>query len=205
MLQAKDIYRWLIGGGEAPSPCEQFDAHVVASSFALAIDDAQRSVPLTHSLGLSGKLLEELAASVFPHAQPLVTQLSEGPDPEVAEDEAMLRDLLFRGSTGRSRLEAKLAAIIARRAQAPHHLWQDLGLRNRRELSWLMERHFQPVAARNSGDMKWKKFLYRTICRDADYGLCTSPSCGECPDYDQCFGDEAGESLLDMAPPASPT
>jgi nitrogen fixation protein NifQ len=93
-------------------------------------------------------------------------------------------------------LQARLAAMLARRAQSPDHLWQDLGLRNRGELSRLMARHFRPLAARNSQDMKWKKFLYRMICRDAGYSLCTAPSCGECADFAACFGDESGESRL---------
>jgi nitrogen fixation protein NifQ len=114
----------------------------------------------------------------------------------VPDDEAALRDLLWRASSGHSRLEARLAAVLARRAQLPNHLWQDLGLRNRRELSWLMERHFAPLAARNAHDMKWKKFLYRTICRDTDMSLCVAPVCSECDDYDACFGDESGPSLL---------
>jgi nitrogen fixation protein NifQ len=75
-------------------------------------------------------------------------------------------------------------------------LWQDLGLRDRGELSQLMKRHFRLLAARNSGDMKWKKFLYRMICRDAGYSLCTAPSCAECTDFENCFGDESGESRL---------
>jgi nitrogen fixation protein NifQ len=89
-----------------------------------------------------------------------------------------------------------LAAIVARRAQRPNHLWQDLGLRHRRELSWLMERHFEPLATRNAADMKWKKFLYRMICRDTGFLICSAPICTECSDFDACFGDESGESLL---------
>ena len=69
-------------------------------------------------------------------------------------------------------------------------------MRNRRELSWLMARHFEPLAQRNHGDMRWKKFLYRTICRDEGFGLCTAPTCSECSDYEGCFGEESGEGLL---------
>ena len=47
--------------------------------------------------------------------------------------------------------------------------------------------------------MKWKKFFYRTICRDEGYTLCAAPSCAECEDFDNCFGEEGGESLLARA------
>jgi nitrogen fixation protein NifQ len=56
--------------------------------------------------------------------------------------------------------------------------------------------HFAPLARANKRDMKWKKFFFRAICRDASYSLCTAPSCSECCDFDNCFGEEDGESLL---------
>ena len=59
-----------------------------------------------------------------------------------------------------------------------------------------MTRHLKPLALCNTGDMKWKKFL---ICADASYTLCTAPSCAECDDFESCFGEETGESLLARA------
>jgi nitrogen fixation protein NifQ len=195
MLQALDVYRWLMGAESRPA-CEAFDAHVVGAVLALSVDGTRRGVSLSDSLGLSPSETAELVGSHFPHAQGLFTGLSAAVAQPASEDELCLRDLLWRGSTERTELERKFAVIIARRAQLPNHLWQDLGLRHRRELSWLMSRHFEPLANKNSTDMKWKKFLYRTICRDASYSLCVSPTCSECTDYDGCFGEEAGESLL---------
>ena len=131
----------------------------------------------------------------FPSAAYLFPQASDAPVVR-SPDEACLLDLLSQCATDGSEFQMRLAAMIARRAQSPNHLWQDLGLRNRGELSRLMARHFRPLAARNTGDMKWKKFLYRMICRDAGYSLCTAPSCSECCDFENCFGDELGESRL---------
>jgi nitrogen fixation protein NifQ len=59
-----------------------------------------------------------------------------------------------------------------------------------------MQRHFAPLARRNTQDMKWKKFFFRMLCRDEGYSLCSAPSCSECSDFCACFGDESGESLL---------
>jgi nitrogen fixation protein NifQ len=132
---------------------------------------------------------------LFPHAADIFPPEPDAPLIRSA-DEACLLDLLNQCASDGSTFPARLAAMIARRAQSPNHLWQDLGLRNRGELSRLMTRHFQPLAARNTGDMKWKKFLYRMICRDAGYSICTAPSCSECSDFAHCFGDEAGESRL---------
>ena len=89
--------------------------------------------------------------------------------------------------------------MIARRCKSPHHLWQDLGLANRGELSQLMNRHFARLADKNRQDMKWKKFLYRMVCGSEGFMLCTAPVCSECDDFKNCFGAEDGESMLARA------
>ena len=201
MLAATDIYRWLMQPGER-NACDAFDAHVVACVFALALEATQQGIELTESTGLTSDEMLSWFVPLFPHAEHVLSRAPPQATVVVAEDEAMLRDLLFGGSSEGSELERNLAKIVARRCQRPNHLWQDLGLRNRRELSWLMTRHFEPLATRNKNDMKWKKFLYRAICRDTNFSLCPAPVCSECDDFDGCFGDEAGESLLSAALPA---
>lgn len=191
-MTAEDIYRWLIGG-QAKRNFDAFDVHVVASILALAVCEAHaEDKPLRETAGFDGSAL---LLGMFPDAATLFAN-GRGCSLARSEDETCLLDLLKRGGAKASPFEALLAAMIARRAQRPNHLWQDLGLRNRDELSLLMTRHFAPLARRNSKDMKWKKFFYRTLCRDADYALCTAPSCGECCDFDLCFNAEAGECLL---------
>ena len=89
-----------------------------------------------------------------------------------------------------------LAAIVARRALEPNHLWEDLGLRARAELTRLLERHFAPLAAKNTRNMRWKRFFYRTLCEDDGFVLCATPTCTGCGDFETCFGEETGESRL---------
>ena len=197
-VTGEDVYRWLVTGAEG-ALCEGFDKHIVGAVLSIGLIEVQEGRSLVQAVGLTPAELSELARLSFPHAEALFGRLS--PDEEVTRsaDEACLQELLFRGSNEHSRLEYLLSCMVARRAQRPNHLWQDLGLRQRRELSWLMQRHFEAVAARNKNDMKWKKFLYRLICRDEGFGICTAPSCGECDEQDVCFGDEAGESLLSQS------
>lgn len=195
MLSALDVYRWLMGTNSRPQ-CEAFDAHVVASVLGIGVAATQEGGPLLEEFGLLSSELIELVEGMFPHAAFAFSSVAGAMLAPVADDEACLRDLLSRSTTERSGFERKLAVIVARRAQRPNHLWQDLGLRNRRELSWLMSRHFDPLANKNLHDMKWKKFLYRVICRDTSFSLCSAPSCSECADFDGCFGDESGESLM---------
>jgi nitrogen fixation protein NifQ len=173
------------------------DAHAVGCMLALALCEAgEAGRPATETTGLSGADLCDLAAGFFPQAGATYASLRHRPAPEAGVDEACLRELLRHGTTAGTLLERRLADLVARRCLRPNHLWQDLGLCNRGELSGLMTRHFAPLAARNRADMKWKKFFYRTICRDEGYMLCAAPSCAECDDFEVCFGDESGESLL---------
>ncbi len=193
-LSPQDVYRNLM---EARAPgCDEFDAHVAACILAISTADARGfEQPQTAAAGLSAEQFGALAREFFPKAAAW-RLFGSGETVERAADEACLLDLLERSTTEREPFQVLLAAMIARRAQRPNHLWQDLGLNNRGELSQLMTRHFKPLAARNTGDMKWKKFFYRLICADASYTLCTAPSCAECDDFASCFGEETGESLL---------
>jgi nitrogen fixation protein NifQ len=174
--------------------CDAFDAHVVASILAVSSGDAD-TPPETAAAGLAAGQFGALAAQFFPKAAASrLFNLSETVERDGGE--ACLLELLERCTTSREPFEMLLASMIARRAQRPNHLWQDLGLKDRGELSRLMSRHFKPLAMRNTADMKWKKFLYRLICADASFSLCTAPSCSECDDFEQCFGEETGEALL---------
>lgn len=184
-MTADDAYQWLIDGRDV------FETHVLASILALAISETSPELGVGDAAGYAG--LPSLLALEFPHA---VDQLTSNEALIRGEDEACVHDLLQRGATAGSPFELLLAGMIARRAQRPNHLWQDLGLRNRGELSKVMAKHFAPLARRNANDMKWKKFFFRVICRDADYTICTAPSCGECCDFDTCFSAEDGESFL---------
>jgi len=188
-------YRMLTGHDAANAVVAQdrdFDAHVFASLLAVA---AAEQGALSARLGLGCDDLAALVARWFPHARALSVSSAAGAEQQ--DDEvAMVRDLLLAhrstpGEDGRA-----LAAIIARRAMEPNHLWEDLGLRCRSELSRLLARHFAPLAARNTKNMRWKRFFYRTLCESDGLVMCTTPVCTACCDFNLCFGDESGESQV---------
>ncbi len=83
-----------------------------------------------------------------------------------------------------------VARMVAVACLGDNHLWQDLQFASRAELSALMRRWFPALVARNAGDMKWKKFLYRELCQQAGILICKSPSCAVCTDQPVCFGPE---------------
>jgi nitrogen fixation protein NifQ len=195
-MRAEDLHAWLVAQGTG-GECDRFDVHILASILSIALIQAgEHGLPLSDVIGLGGREIVGLVGAMLPGALSRFETMADLPPPEADENQSMLRDLLRRGTSDGSEWQDGLAAMIARRAMEPHHLWQDLGLRHRRELSWLLERHFEPLARRNTGDMKWKKFFFRLICRDEGYRLCTTPVCDECDDFDACFGAEDGESLL---------
>jgi nitrogen fixation protein NifQ len=171
------------------------DAHVVAAVLSLASAEVgDRDGALAECAGLDGEVLAEIRRIMFPGAE--LGRVARGARLERDAEEQSVRDLLMMYASGSSWLERPLASIIARRCRQPNHLWQDLGLRSRGELSDLMRRHFGPMARKNSGDMKWKKFLYRMICSAEGFTLCTTPVCSECTDFEVCFGAEDGEARL---------
>jgi nitrogen fixation protein NifQ len=197
-MQASDIYAWLTA--RPNMGCDGFDSHVVASILALSLWEAEAGrSPVTDAVGLDGDALAALAQEMFPHTASVFARWSGQECSAPADDEVCLRDLLRRSTTLETAFQCQLADMVARRCMRPNHLWQDLGFRNRRELGWMMQRHFESLAEKNRSDMKWKKFFYRTICRDDGYMLCAAPSCAECDDFDNCFGEEGGESLLAQA------
>jgi len=197
-MNADEAYQWLTTAS-ASSAFDEFDTHAVAAIFAIAIGEASDDRSVVDGVGLGRPEILQLAAELFPDALPDLADAVGNTAPAVDEEEQSLRDILSMFATGSSRLETYLVAMIARRCKSPHHLWQDLGLRDRRELSVLMQRHFARLADKNRQDMKWKKFLYRMVCGSEGFTLCTSPVCSECDDFKDCFGAEDGESRLARA------
>lgn len=82
-----------------------------------------------------------------------------------------------------------LARTIASACAGQNHLWEDMGLPNRATLSGLLRRHFTTLYYKNTGNLRWKKFFYKRLCDRAEAPVCKAPSCGECSDYVNCFGD----------------
>ena len=83
-----------------------------------------------------------------------------------------------------------VAWAIACASLGDQHLWQDLRLPSRQELSMLIAHWFPRLAALNTHNMKWKKFFYKQLCLREDLLICNAPTCGDCHDYGVCFGAE---------------
>lgn len=149
------------------------------------------SLPLY--LGLNAETYTAMLAAHFPQVK-----LPE-PSPELAAktldlsrmlevDE--LRSLLLRYRAGHSIDEEWLTDILIAGCLADLHLWHNLGLWGRADLTQLLEQNFPTLAAMNTQGMKWKKFLYKQLCLEEGIYVCRAPSCEVCEEYKNCFGSE---------------
>ncbi|MET0678418.1 MAG: nitrogen fixation protein NifQ [Bradyrhizobium sp.] len=192
----RQIYRLLTGFDPADAQIEDdgsFDRHVLASVLAVS---ATEQGTLAECAGLPAIDLVALVAEMFPAAGASWLPVGEVSAPSADDEIAMVRDLLLAQRSTQGEVGRWLAAMLARRAMEPNHLWEDLGLRERAELSRLLMRHFAPLAGRNTRNMRWKRFFYRMLCEDDGFVMCTTPVCTQCNDFDLCFGEESGESRM---------
>ena len=141
---------------------------------------------LPETLGMTRDTFGQLMREYFPGP---ALKLQSGGSQEI-EELADLFNLLLEYRAGVTQSETWLAQIVAIGCAGRDHLWQDLGLANRVELSILMNTAFPALAALNTGDMKWKKFIYRHYCDREGIYVCPAPSCSECSDFEKCFSPE---------------
>ncbi|MCB4360986.1 nitrogen fixation protein NifQ [Quatrionicoccus australiensis] len=141
---------------------------------------------LPPDLGLGEEVFRHLLGEYFPDAEFSGHSRQVEAIPEWSD----LQKLLLEHRARQHPSELLLANIVATACAGRDHLWQDLGLLNRAELSSLMWANFPALAAANTGDMKWKKFLYRQFCSREGIYVCPAPSCGQCQEYAKCFGPE---------------
>ena len=128
---------------------DAFNRHVLACAIVAATSETDETArPLTQALGLGAGALEQMMALYFASSRSLLPAF--GPGAAAGEDaleEPDLRSLLLDHRSRGVIEEEWLAAIVARRSLRPNHLWQDLGLFNRTDLSRLLHRHFEDLAA----------------------------------------------------------
>jgi len=142
-------------------------------------------------MGLSAELFDEMLAHHFGSAAGEVAACRRRTESDRDDEIEAFRGLLLAHRAERSRSETWLTELIATATVGYDHLWSDLGLRSRPELTALMRVNYPALAAANTQNMRWKKFLYRQLCEAHGRVLCRAPTCGECGDVAECF--PAGE------------
>lgn len=162
--------------------------HILASMLASQLTSTGCMPP---RLGLSLPQYEALMRIHFPGAELPQSFMAEAViDEQRMPEQDELRALLLEHRSDPSEEGEWMTQVVVMGCMGGDHLWQDLGLWSRKDLSLLMQQNFEQLAAKNDRDMKWKKFLYKQLCLAEGIYVCRSPSCEVCPDYADCFGPE---------------
>lgn len=82
-----------------------------------------------------------------------------------------------------------LATILAHACLRPDHLWRDLGLSGRDDVTQMLTRFFPDVVARNTENLRWKKLLARELALSYGGVPGPAPGCPGCEDFGFCFPD----------------
>jgi nitrogen fixation protein NifQ len=82
-----------------------------------------------------------------------------------------------------------LATILAHACLRPDHLWRDLGLSGREDVTQMLSRFFPEVVARNTENLRWKKLLARELALANGDVPGPAPGCPGCEDFGFCFPD----------------
>ena len=158
--------------------------------FACIIHEARITGRRPLIRGLAEDEFQQLLSSHFPGLRLENGESDPGLNEYIDSEFTDLVHLLHDHRAGDDAAATWLAYAVASAAMGENHLWQDMGLPSRQPLSQLMREHFTELAAKNIGDMKWKKFFYRQLCERAEVPICKSPHCAACVDYSVCFDHE---------------
>ncbi|RIZ66524.1 MAG: nitrogen fixation protein NifQ [Methylococcales bacterium] len=142
-------------------------------------------------LGLALEQFSALKTDFFPecYIPELASSVSQLDYNRMLEKDDLVK-LLKKFSKADTNETDWIIAIVVAGCLGSDHLWQDLGLWSRSQLTDLLRYNFPMLAEKNNKDMKWKKFLYKQLCETEGLYLCRAPSCEVCIDYSKCFGSE---------------
>ncbi len=217
-MHSSALYHYLVSVGSPSEPGDDVRFFAACISHKAAL----RTGSLGSALGLDPAGLRQLLSRFFPefmagldgraclrtglHAraqQNFLCECAGGakiPEAHRPDEWQDLYSLLMASAAAPSGEVAPLmAAVLAQACLGQNHLWQDLGLPGREDLTAALARHFPALCTRNRDNMKWKKFFYRELCSLAEVRVCQAPSCQECTDHHLCFGPEEGDAWNSLA------
>jgi nitrogen fixation protein NifQ len=181
---AERTAKWLSAATEAASPDTQLFARLIAAR------DVRNELAL---LGLPQPAWRALLERHFVHAAVLApAPLSGLPPVDTSEHAAFVETLhallLTYSSTAVDVNDAHcLASIVAHACLRPDHLWRDLGLAGRDEVTWMLTRYFPTLVLLNVDNLRWKKFLAQQRALSLGLQPGPAPGCPGCEDYGYCF------------------
>ncbi len=82
---------------------------------------------------------------------------------------------------------ADMATILATACLRPDHLWRDLGLSGRDDVTALLTHFFPALAAENTLNLRWKRFLAEACASAYGRAPAPAPGCPGCEAYGECY------------------
>ena len=81
---------------------------------------------------------------------------------------------------------AWLARAVVAASFGEQHLWEDLGLFGREDVSTLLAQYFPALAQRNVRGMRWKRFLFHELSLRLNRADTMPPGCAQCEEFERC-------------------
>ncbi len=103
------------------------------------------------------------------------------------DDFLLLVKMLWDHRASDRRLDQRLTLALAAACFGRQHLWQDLGLRGRMDVSSLVSHWFPTLFVLNTHDLKWKHFFFQALGRRLGKPDLRPPGCDGCDDEQSCF------------------
>jgi nitrogen fixation protein NifQ len=180
---ARCMGRWLSAATNAACADTRLFAKLIAAR------DLRNELAL---LGLTQHEWSALLARHFAHAPASALRFAVGRHVTASEHIEFVRTLhallLTHASAAVDPDDAqRLATIIAHTCLRPDHLWRDLGLAGRDEVTWMLTRYFPTLVALNVANLRWKKFLAGQRALSLGLPPGPAPGCPGCEDYGHCF------------------
>jgi nitrogen fixation protein NifQ len=82
-----------------------------------------------------------------------------------------------------------VTGVLVHACLRPDHLWRDLGLSGREDVTFLLARHYPGLVMRNARNLRWKQFLAYSACEHAGLPPSAAPGCPQCEDHDVCYAN----------------
>lgn len=170
------------------------DADPIRAAITGVLRNAQEGeLPLfAWALGMTQPAFIAMLRECFPE----IEELEMLPDHQyqglmatIPEDFLMVKNLLLDlCSTKKNAKHVDwLASAVAAACQGSRHLWQDLGLSNRDEVSALLQEYFEPLYILNIQNLKWKRFIYTQLGMRLGKPDLQPPKCRQCDQFNLCF------------------
>ncbi len=144
-------------------------------------------------LGLSGAAMAALLRRHFaPVPERWHTLAAELPTPAWASHAVFvveMREMLRRRADPilHPADAADMATILATACLRPDHLWRDLGLTGRDDVTALLTHFFPSLVSENTANLRWKRFLAEACAKAYGRAPAPAPGCPGCEAYGECF------------------